>query len=153
VPWIFFLPVQKSEALAQPSETAMNDNVFHDLDTLFHKLVHAPFRTFEEAVADWQSQKGENRSSSCIYSLYTGKTRESVVFVGETDNLAQRLREWNTLNGAAEKKWRYVQSLSDAALTNARFRRLFESYCIFLLDPIENGRYLPPAFDRRSRGA
>jgi hypothetical protein len=58
--------------------------------------------------------------------------------VGETVNLGNRLWQHNRPENTWTKPWKHVQYISDPKLDDGEFRLLFESFLIYVLDPIDN---------------
>ena len=79
------------------------------------------------------------QKNASVYILWDEKEAERPVYVGETGReLGYRLWKHDRPENTWTKAWKYVQYISDPKLDDGEFRLLFESFLIYVLDPIDN---------------
>ena len=113
-------------------------DTFYNLKDLFVKLIGEKKRYYGEDWSDWDDGRTGGQKHPCVYILWQESDNDRTNYIGETTNLGKRLDEHDKSTGWSKPKWRYVQYISDERLKKIKFRRLFESFCIWILNPKDN---------------
>ncbi len=111
-----------------------------DLVALFEKLQREKKRFYGGDWSDWENGTTGGQPYPCVYVLWQEGEDERPSYVGESRELGGRLANHENPKGWTwtEPKWTYVQYLADQRFENLRFRRLFECFCIWVLNPKDN---------------
>ena len=113
-----------------------NTEIFNKLEALFRKLINSEYieRNSENDFTKWEFQLTADKA---VYLLWESKSdfneNKRPVYIGE-GILGQRIGRhyWEKRN------WKYLQFITDNDLKDLNLRKLFERYCIAILNPSEN---------------
>ena len=120
--------------------SASASELFTKLEQLLAKFESQPIRAYTEPWSDWPGGVTGGQDFPCIYCLYSEQDPSSLLYVGETVNLGVRLSEHDNDRRHTHTNWKYVRYLADQWFADLRQRKLFESFCICFLNPLENVR-------------
>ncbi len=112
-------------------------DVIQEIENLSNAIKKEKKRDFSDPD-DWDNGTTGGQPNACVYILWAEKEDERPVYVGETVNLGKRLWEHDRPENTWTKPWEYVQYISDPTIDDGEFRLLFESFLIYVLDPIDN---------------
>lgn len=114
------------------------DQTCQTLTRLLSSLQSEPLRFYGGSFSDWERGSTGGQTHACIYLLIR-PDKQSLQYVGQTVDLGARLAQHDKPQAWSEPRWNHVRYLSAPELDNERFRVLFESFCIHILNPSDNG--------------